>query len=102
MTSDPSSATGRGHDGGDTTGGEAEAGAEEAVAGGTEGRSYTHPQGQMGGQEGQEGEKTMCRYLCKVTMYLYFYYIYSYVLSPSPRSRGVNVLGASVAKLRRL
>ena len=73
MTSDPSSATRRGHDGGDTTGGEAEAGAEEAVAGGTEGRSYTHPQGQMGGQEGQEGEKTMCRYLCKVTMYLYFY-----------------------------
>ena len=101
MTSDPSSATRRGHDG-DTTGEEAEAGAEEAVAGGTEGRSYTHPQGQMGGQEGQEGEKTMCRYLCKVTMYLYFYYIYSYVLSPSPRSRGVNVLGASVAKLRRL
>ena len=101
MTSDPSSATGRGHDG-DTTSGEAEAGAEEAVAGGTEGRSYTHPQGQMGGQEGQEGEKTMCRYLCKVTMYLYFYYIYSYVLSPSPRSRGVNVCCASVAKLRRL
>ena len=53
MTSDPSSATRGGH-GGDTTGEEAEAGAEEAVAGGTEGRSYTHPQGQMGGQEGQE------------------------------------------------
>ena len=101
MTSDPISTTGRGH-GGDTAGEEAEAGAEEAVAGGTEGRSHTHPQGQMGGQEGQEEEKTMCRYLCKVTMYLYFYYIYSYVLSPSPRSRGVNVLGASVAKLRRL
>ena len=101
MTSDPSSATRRGHDG-DTTGGEAEAGAEEAVAGGTEVRPHTHPQGQMGGQEGQEGENTICRYLCKVTMYLYFYYIYSYVLSPSPRSRGVNVLGASVAKLRRL
>ena len=75
VTSDPSSATRGGHDGGDTTSGEAEAGAEEAVAGGTEGRSYTHPQGQMGGQEGQEGEKTMCRYLCKVTMYLYSFNI---------------------------
>ena len=78
MTSDPSSATRGGHDGGDTTGGEAEAGAEEAVAGGTEGRPHTHHQGQMGGQEGQEEQKTMCRYLCKVTMYLYFYYIHMF------------------------
>ena len=78
MTSDPSSATGRAH-GGDTTGGEAEAGAEEAVAGGTEGRSYTHPQGQMGGQEGQEEQKTMCRYLCKVTMYLYSFNIFVFI-----------------------
>ena len=80
MTSDPSSATRGGH-GGDTTRGEAEAGAEEAVAGGTEGRPYTHPQGQMGGQEGQEGEKTMCRYLCKVTMYfcIIIFILYSYM-----------------------
>ena len=64
MTSDPSSATRGGHDGGDTTGrGEAEAGAQEAVAGGTAVRPHTHPQGQMGGQEGQEGGKTIVRYL---------------------------------------
>ena len=73
MTSDPSSATGRGHDGGDTTKGEAEAGAEEAVAGGTEGRAHTHPQEEMGSQEEQEGDETMpmCRYLCKVTMFVF-------------------------------
>ena len=74
MTSDPSSATRGGHDGGDTNGrGEAEAGVEEAVAGGTEVRPHTHPQEEMGGQEEQEGEETMpmCRYLCKVTMFVF-------------------------------
>ena len=63
MTSDPSSATGRRHDGGDTTKGEAEAGAEEAVASGAVCRPHTHPQEEMGGQEVQEEGKTMGRYL---------------------------------------
>ena len=73
MTSDPSSTTRGGHDGGGTTRGEAEAGAEEAVAGGTAVRPHTHPQEEMGSQEEQEGDETMpmCRYLCKVTMFVF-------------------------------
>ena len=63
MTSDLSSTTRGGHDGGDTTRGEAEAGAEKAVAGGTAVRPHTHPQEEMGGQEVQEEGKTMGRYL---------------------------------------